>query len=297
MFKTMEAGMVNWWLRMQAGVVIVSNRLPLSVKKVDGKLEFHSSVGGLATGLSFYTKNKHNKWIGWPGISSDEVNEDEKLEIATELAKHNCYPVFLTKNQLDNYYSGYSNEILWPLFHNMPLANNWNEDYWKAYRAVNSAFAEAVLALSGGNDTIWVHDYQLLLLPDMLRTQRPSAQIGFFLHIPFPSVDAFADLPQAQSLLAGILGADLVGFHTSGYSDNFLDCCQQLKIGEVKSEQVQIGERQVGVHEFPMGIDYNKFADAAQKQSVQKHLRRFRRQTAGRKVILTVDRLDPTKGF
>lgn len=282
---------------MQAGVVIVSNRLPVSVKKTDGKLEYSSSVGGLATGLAFYTKNKNNKWIGWPGVASEEVSEDEKLAIASRLAEDNCYPVFLTKAQLENYYSGYSNSVLWPLFHNMPVDSEVDDTHWKAYRTVNQAFADAVVALSDASDTVWVHDYQLLMLPEILRAQRPEAQIGFFLHIPFPTVDAFAEVPQAQALLRGMLGADLVGFHTSGYTDNFLDCCEQLKIGSVTAEQVQLGERIVHVHEFPMGIDYDKFADAAQKQTVKKHMRDFKRQTGNRKVILTVDRIDPTKGF
>ncbi|MGH7195879.1 MAG: bifunctional alpha,alpha-trehalose-phosphate synthase (UDP-forming)/trehalose-phosphatase [Candidatus Saccharimonadales bacterium] len=297
MFKTIEAGMVNLWLRMQAGVVIVSNRLPLSVKKVGGKLEFSSSVGGLATGLNFYTKNKANKWIGWPGIASNEISEDEKVAIAQKLAEQNCYPVFLTQNQIENYYLGYSNSVLWPLFHGLPFDHEFDENYWKYYRDVNKLFSQAVLALGSKNDAIWVHDYQMLATAEMLRAERPDAQIGFFLHIPFPAVDAFAELPQAQSILKGMLGADLIGFHTSGYSDNFLDCCEQLNVGAVKLDKVTINGRTASVSEFPMGIDYDKFADAATKQIVQKHLRRFKRLAGSRKVILTVDRLDPTKGF
>jgi trehalose 6-phosphate synthase/phosphatase len=150
-----------------AQVIIVSNRLPVSVKRVKGKLEFYPSVGGLATGLSSYViGQRRNKWIGWPGIPKEDLSEQEQQTVTTELAKYNCYPVFLSKKQLQNFYNGYSNSILWPLFHNLPVKEGESDRYWKAYRSVNKLFAEATLSLTQSKTTIWVHDYQLLLVPE-----------------------------------------------------------------------------------------------------------------------------------
>lgn len=282
---------------MQPGVIIVSNRLPLSVKKVDGKLEFYPSVGGLATGLSSYVTNKRNKWIGWPGVASDDLTETEKQTITTELATRNCYPVFLTQKQLDGFYNGYSNSVLWPLFHDMPVKTKIGAQNWKTYRAVNKAFAEEVLALSEAGSTIWVHDYQLLILPAILRAERPKDNIGLFLHIPFPNPESFGELSESKALLSGMLGSDLVGFHTTGYANNFLECCQQLDAAIVEPRRVILGDRVVRVAELPMGIDYAKFSKAAKLQAVKKESRRLKRLYKNLKVILTVDRLEPSKGL
>jgi trehalose 6-phosphate synthase/phosphatase len=286
---------------MSPSLIIVSNRLPVSVKKTpEGELEFYPSIGGLATGLASYATNKHNKWIGWPGVASEEVNEKEKQEITDELAKHNCYPVFLTKKQLDDYYNGYSNSILWPLFHDVPIAAATMKNraqYWSAYRKVNAAFADTALALSTKGSRIWVHDYQLLLLPALLRKERPNDKIGFFLHIPFPPLDGFSKLDYADALLAGMLGADLLGFHTEGYVKNFLEGCQHYDMGLLGHKEVILPERVVRVTDFPMGIDYTKWTKAAKTKAVRTELAKFRVKYLGLKVILTVDRLDPTKGL
>jgi trehalose 6-phosphate synthase/phosphatase len=226
---------------MSPSLIIVSNRLPVSVKKTDGKLEFYPSIGGLATGLASYATNKRNKWIGWPGVSSEEVTESEKQEITAELRKHNCYPVFLSKKQLDEYYNGYSNSILWPLFHDVHVSATVlksQDTYWKAYRKVNAAFADATLALSSKGSRIWVHDYQLLLLPALLRKERPDDKIGFFLHIPFPKRETFTQLRDGEALLAGMLGADLLGFHTKNYVQDLLDSCGHYDDGVIGNKEV-----------------------------------------------------------
>ncbi|HET9173982.1 MAG TPA: bifunctional alpha,alpha-trehalose-phosphate synthase (UDP-forming)/trehalose-phosphatase [Candidatus Saccharimonadales bacterium] len=280
-----------------AQVIIVSNRLPVSVKKVGDELEFSASLGGLATGLSSYVQNRKNKWIGWPGIPSEELTERDKTTISYELAKSNCYPVFLSKKQIDAFYNGYSNRILWPLFHNLsPHLEDYDRE-WRAYRQVNHLFAEAVLSLIETTSTIWVHDYQLLLLPEMLRAERPNDHIGFFLHIPFPDVDTFASLKTGKKLLHGMLGADLVGFHTTSYADNFLETSQQLDHHVVLRDQVLLDRRVVRVTDFPMGIDYDKYAQAARTKEVKKAIHTYKRKYRGRKVIAAVDRLDPTKGL
>ncbi|HET7320429.1 MAG TPA: bifunctional alpha,alpha-trehalose-phosphate synthase (UDP-forming)/trehalose-phosphatase [Candidatus Saccharimonadales bacterium] len=277
-------------------VIIVSNRLPVSVKKVDGKLEFSQSIGGLATGLSSYVKNRKNIWIGWPGIASDGLTSDDKATILAELAKENCYPVFLTTKQLDEFYNGYSNSMLWPLFHNMPMSRNPRESWWRTYRNVNKLFAEAVLAHTRSKNTIWVHDYQLLLLPEMLHTERPKDNIGFFLHIPFPSPKTFQKLKENKKLLNGMLGAGLVGLHTASYTDNFLETCQQQGQVVVR-DQVILEDRVVRVTDFPMGIDTDKYSQAIKMREVKVAVSKFKKRYRGRKVIVAVDRLDPTKGL
>lgn len=282
---------------MAQPVVIVSNRLPISVKRVDGKLAYYPSVGGLATGLASYVNDRRNKWIGWPGIPSDDLTEAEQHEIAAELQKSNCYPVFLKQKQLDDYYNGYSNTILWPIFHELPARLEDHDKFWKSYRAVNAAFANTVIALSDQNSTIWVHDYQLLSLPALLRAARPRAKIGFFLHIPFPSPKFLNKVPSAKQLLSGMLGADLVGLHTKTYVRNFLDCCAQLTTEIVSEGEVIQGGHSARVTDFPMGIDYDRFTQARNLAGVKRELRKHRQKYHGLKVILTVDRLDPTKGL
>lgn len=284
---------------MQPGLIIVSNRLPISAKKVDGKLEFYPSIGGLATGLSSYTGNKRNKWIGWPGLPDEDLTEDDKQQIVSEFKCHNCYPVFLTKKQLDSYYNGYANSVLWPIFHELKPTREAleNESYWRAYSRVNQAFAEIVISLSKTGSTIWVHDYQLMLLPAMLRAQRPTDKIGFFLHIPFPAQKVFEQIPRSKQILGGLIGADLVGFHTTGYVQNFLDSCQSLDIGAVGHKELLLPDRLVRVTDFPMGIDYAKYVKATKQREIRRELAKLKRKYRGKRVILSVDRIDPTKGI
>ncbi len=282
---------------MQPGIIIVSNRLPISVKKVDGRLEYYPSVGGLATGLSSYATDKKNKWIGWPGIASDDLSEQDRIAISEELQTHNCYPVFLSQKQLDDYYNGFSNGVLWPAFHDLPMPESVAEKQWESYKRVNTLVAETVLAHSAQGSTIWVHDYQLLLVPSILRQRRRNDTVGFFLHIPFPKVETFMNIPYAQRLLTGLIGADLVGFHTTSYVENFLDCCRTAGIGIARPEKLILPDRVIRVTDFPMGIDYGKFSRATKQWAVRVELVKLRHKYRGKRVILTVDRLDPTKGL
>jgi trehalose 6-phosphate synthase/phosphatase len=277
-------------------LIIVSNRLPVSVRKTDQGVEVYPSSGGLATGMSGYTKRRGTKWIGWPGVTSDTLSVADREEIARKLKKYRCYPVFLTQKQVDGYYNGYSNSVLWPWFHDLPVRTE-NERSWQAYQAVNRYFAEAVLRLSKPRGTIWIHDYQLFLLPQMLRAERPRDHIGFFLHIPFPAPKVFTMNKHAASLLGGMLGADLVGFHTNFYSKNFLKSCQQLELGDVSGDHIVLPGRVVRAAEFPMSIDYYKFAHAARQHQVRVERSKLERQYRGKKLIVTVDRLEPAKGL
>jgi trehalose 6-phosphate synthase/phosphatase len=285
---------------MQPVLTLVSNRLPISVKKIDGLLEYSPSTGGLATGLASYTTNEHSKWIGWPGIPAEDLTSQEKREIRRELEKFHCYPVFLTKQQINGFYNGYSNSILWPLFHDGTISKDaraQEAELFEAYQSVNEQFAAEVLRLSEPGRLIWVHDYQLLLLPEFLKRERPEDKIGFFLHIPFPHNTKFAKLANADSLVYGMLGADLVGFHTKSYVNNFLETASMLNTGIVTHNEVIIGERAVRVADFPMGIDYARYSGAMKSLEVQRHLLKIRAKYRRRKVVLTVDRLDPAKGL
>ncbi len=280
-----------------SSVIIVSNRLPVAVKKTNGTLEFSQSVGGLSNALSTYAMESSNKWIGWPGLPSDDLTEADMKTISRKLRAYNCYPVFLTKKQIDLFYNGYSNSILWPLFHNQPTKFDHYDAYWKAYREINALYTDAILALSTRRNNVWVHDYQLLLVPALLRAERPHDNIGLFMHIPFPDAKSFGKIKHAKQLLVGMLGADVVGFHTSGYTTNFLDAVQDQDVGVITEKNVLIEDHVARIAEFPIGIDYAKSIELSGSVAVEREARAHRRKYGKMKVILTVDRLDPTKGF
>lgn len=281
-----------------ARVIIVSNRLPVSVKKESGKLVFNQSTGGVATGLASYANNPNNRWVGWPGIASDELTAADRKEITRELARHNCVPVYMSQKQIDDFYNGYSNSILWPLFHNLPITGKTQrEKWWRGYRIVNKLFSDAILANASATSRIWVHDYQLLLVPEMIHAARPKANIGFFLHIPFPKPKVFNKLPEAKKLVRGMLGAQLVGFHTKGYVNNFLDSSEELDIGTAGNGQVIVGGRTIRITDFPMGIDYEKYAQSGKSAAVRTAIRKYKLRYRGKKIIVAVDRLDPSKGL
>lgn len=278
-------------------MIIVSNRLPISVKKINGKLEFDRSIGGLATGLASYTKNPRNKWIGWPGITAEDLTAAEREKINAELAKHNCYAVFLSRKDVEEFYNGYSNEVLWPSFHNIAVPKDKRDRHWNAYLRVNQLFTDVALGLTQPQSTVWIHDYHLLLVPELIRKERPYDIIGFFLHTPFPEINRFKHLPHAKRLTLGLLGADLVGFHTQPYVKNFLDACEEFRLGDTSNEQVILKERIVRVSNFPLGIDYEKYSEAHRSQEVQRYIQRLKGKYGAYKIILAFDRLDPSKGF
>ena len=277
-------------------ILIVSNRLPVTVKKVAGKLTFETSMGGVATGLASYVANRKSKWIGWPGIASEDLTEADKKKIIKELAKRNCVPVFLGRKQLDNFYNGYSNSLLWPLFHNLPMAPA-KDIWWQAYKSANRAFHDVVLQTATTTNSVWVQDYQLLLLPEMLKLERPKLHVGFFLHIPFPEGRSLRKLPSSELLLKGMLGADLVGFHTEQYVANFVKAVQQFDLGLSVDDQLILPDRTVQVTDFPMGIDYEKFKIARKSPAVKAAVKELKRKHKGMRIIAGVDRLDITKGF
>ncbi len=281
---------------MAGRMIIVSNRLPVTVSKREGKLNFQPSAGGLATGLGSFYRETGGVWLGWPGISLESIRGREE-EVEEKLAELSCKPVFLSQRQIENFYYGFSNKTLWPLFHYFLQYAVFDQKLWEAYRRVNRLFCEAVLEVADPDSTIWVHDYQLLLLPHLLRERLPRASIGFFLHIPFPSFEIFRVIPWRKELLEGMLGADLVGFHTYDYVRHFISSVRRLLGYDHQLGLITTATRVIRVDAFPMGIDYEKFARSVEKKEVKQEIKRIRRRIGERKVILSVDRLDYTKGI
>jgi trehalose 6-phosphate synthase/phosphatase len=251
-------------------------------------------VGGLATGLASFYQERQGLWIGWPGVPKEVPG---KQEIQEKLAKALCHPVFLPQCDVKDYYHGFCNKTIWPLFHYFTQYPVYDQGLWEAYRRVNQAFCRVVIEAAEPGDTIWVHDYHLMLLPQLIREELPEATIGFFLHIPFPSSEVFRLLPWRKEIVAGILGADLVGFHTYDYVRHFLTSVRYLLGYESTLGHIATPNRVVKVDAFPMGIDYEKFAGSREDPKVQQEISEIRRQVGDRKMILSIDRLDYTKGI
>ena len=278
--------------------IIVSNRLPVSVSKVDGKLTFTPSSGGLATAMSSLDVDGGERiWVGWPGIPSEDLTAADKATITRKLREYGCAPVYLTREQVQDFYAGYSNATLWPMFHYFQSYALHESAHWHAYREVNQLFARVIKRYAADDATIWVHDYHFLLLPKLLRELLPQSAIGFFLHIPFPSFEIFRLLPNRRDLLEGLLGADLVGFHTYDYARHFMSSVLRTLGHEHKHDAVLLNDRAVRVDAFPIGIDYKKFASAPKQPAVRQELTLLNQHFAGQKVILSVDRLDYSKGI
>ncbi|MFC1694197.1 bifunctional alpha,alpha-trehalose-phosphate synthase (UDP-forming)/trehalose-phosphatase [Candidatus Latescibacterota bacterium] len=279
-------------------LIIVSNRLPVSTIKRGQTIRLQPSVGGLATGMSsLLNKSYEGMWIGWPGIPLEKVNTAEKRKIMEELKEYNCYPMFLSQSDIDSYYSGFCNKTVWPLFHYFTQHAVYSKSLWNAYVHVNELFCDTVMEVVKKGDIVWIHDYHLLLLPRMLRERIPDLDIGFFLHIPFPSFEVFRLLPWRREILEGLLGADLIGFHTFDYVHHFFSSVRNRLGYEHSLGKLTIGSRIIKVDTFPLGIDYNKFAGTVKDSRVKKEIEKIRRKVSKRKIILSVDRLDYTKGI
>ena len=275
--------------------IIVSNRLPVKISEEDGKYVYKPSEGGLATGLGSIYKDGDNIWVGWPGLA---VTKDSlKKDVTTNLAKESMLPVFLTAQDIEDYYEGFSNETLWPNFHYFNQYVVYSDETWKAYQKVNNKFAKVLETVVEPNDTLWIHDYQLLLLPQMIREKFPKLSIGFFLHIPFPSYESFRLLPWRRELLNGMLGSDFLGFHTYDDMRHFLSSVNRLAGLGNSNGQINLTDRKVLVDALPMGIDYDKYASTAASPETLAREVRYRTSVGDQKLILSIDRLDYSKGI
>ena len=277
-------------------LLIVSNRLPITVKSEQGKIRVSESIGGLATGLRGPHQSGESLWVGWPGEVSS--HEGQRSHLEKELADLRAVPVYLTRSEINRYYEAFSNGVLWPLFHyqtDLIQRDAWR--HWETYREVNRHFAEVVAREYRTGDLVWVHDYQLTLVPAMLRRLLPQARIGFFLHIPFPSSEVFRILPWRSQMLEGILGADLIGFHTFSYMRHFARAILLVLGVESQGETLTFEERKILMGVFPIGVDAAEFGRLADQESVLAKVEAVRQECGGRKLILGVDRLDYTKGL
>ncbi|CCC12901.1 hypothetical protein SMACR_06043 [Sordaria macrospora] len=280
-------------------LLLISNRLPITIKRSDdGQYTFSMSSGGLVTGLSGLAKTTKFQWYGWPGL---EVPESEAASMKQRLKEeHDAIPVFVDDELADRHYNGFANSILWPLFHYHPGEITFDESAWAAYREVNRLFAKEVVKDVQDGDMIWVHDYHLMLLPQMLREEigntKKNIKIGFFLHTPFPSSEIYRILPVREALLLGILDCDLIGFHTYDYARHFLSSCSRILQTPTTPNGVDFNGKFVTVGAFPIGIDPEKFVEGLKKPSVQQRIATLKRKFEGVKLIVGVDRLDYIKG-
>ncbi len=286
--------------------IIISNRLPVQLQIGNGDIHAVPSVGGLATGMKSVHKGGESLWIGWSGLTDEEIPGELAPKIDKALAEHGSSKVNLSQEEVDGFYFGFSNRTIWPLFHYFMEYSEFKLTSWNTYKAVNRKFADAILEQSGPDDIIWVHDYQLMLVPQMVKAERPDSSIGFFLHIPFPSYEIFRTLPWREEILKGLLGADLIGFHTYDYERHFLSSVRRLLRLEVSFNEIYFDDRVVKVDSFPMGIDYQKFSQAARdhakmskkdQSELQRRLNSHKESAPDARFFLSIDRLDYTKGI
>lgn len=281
--------------------VVVANRLPIDLEHLpDGTTRWKRSPGGLVTALEPLLRRQSGAWVGWAGVP--DSSEDAIVEDGLHL-----YPVRLSSDEVADYYEGFSNATLWPLYHDLIVKPIYHRQWWDSYVVVNQRFAEAAARVAAPGATVWVQDYQLQLVPRVLRELRPDVTIGFFLHIPFPPVELFMQMPWRTEIVDGLLGADLVGFHLPGGAQNFLILSRRLlsantsraSVG-VRSRygEVLLGTRTVKVGAFPISIDSAELDAKARNRGVRQRARQIRAELGNpRKILLGVDRLDYTKGI
>ena len=281
--------------------MIISNRLPVSVKKTGQRWSIQPSSGGLITALGPVLRNRGGLWLGWTGVS-ERVKTTALLNKETGTIGYTLVAVGLSEHEVANYYYGFSNEIIWPLFHNLQTLCNYNPEFWKSYLRVNQKYARKIAEVSRGEEFIWVHDYHLMQVGGMLRTLGLQLPTAFFLHIPFPPPDIFQKMPWRQQILEGLTQFDIIGFQTARHKRNFLQCVRAMLTGVTISGKgplhtLRVGAREVRVGNFPIGIDYHSFEENARSAEVGRMAGDIQTALRRRCFILGIDRLDYTKGL
>ena len=285
-------------------LIIISNRLPFSLDSSGGKTQIRQSSGGLVSALKGYFEQNNDSgikfeeklWVGSCDFSEKDWNENKEHITSTDFS---IEPIFIDKEIYSNYYNGFSNSTIWPLFHYFPSMTEYKKNQFDAYMEVNKLFAARITAIMQPGDVVWVHDYQLMLLPQMLRKAMPDATIGFFLHIPFPTYELFRLIPRAWKtiIMQGLLGADLVGFHTYDYAQYFISSAKMILSIDNHYNTLTYNNRLVRADLFPIGIDFKKFKTASEDEDVLRYKDELLQNFAGKKIIFSVDRLDYTKGL
>ncbi|TMW60904.1 hypothetical protein Poli38472_000946 [Pythium oligandrum] len=288
----------------QRRLIMVSNRLPISFQRNEttGEWSFKMSSGGLVTALNGIRDQVPFIWIGWLG---EEIAQEDQNKVREKLAKEfNCVPVFLSKEIASRYYNDFSNDILWPIFHYVPLPlfragdeKKFDFRLWDAYKLANKRFAQAVNQVYRDGDYVWIHDYHLMTLPSLLRKRHPKCKIGWFLHTPFPSAEMFRQLPVGKQILEGLLGADLLGFHTYDYARHFLSACSRIQGATTSPKGIEREDHFSSVGVFPIGIDPEHFENVMMKDETQTRIKDLIAKFEGYKIIIGVDRMDYIKGI
>jgi trehalose 6-phosphate synthase/phosphatase len=278
----------------KARIVVASARLPVTLVHRHERWEATSSAGGLVTALKSIAERRNFIWIGWPGTA---VPEDDRDDVREVLKGHGTVPVFLSKAEIDGFYLGFSNRVLWPLLHNLSERSYFDPAGYATYRKVNEIFADAVMAQARDGDVIWIHDYQLCLVPELLRRRGVRGPIGFFLHIPFPSAETYRMLAPREDILRGLLGADFIGFHTYEYVSHFSNACLRVLGLESNLESVRVPSRSVKLAALPIGIDPAEIRQLAASRDARQEYASLQGAYAGKRLIVGVDRLDYTKGI
>lgn len=282
-------------------LVAVSNRLPIAVQKKGNVWQVHPGSGGLVTAISPVLRNRRGLWIGWSG-TTQEIEWGDELNLASHESGYKLHPVTLTREEVDYFYFGFANQVIWPLFHDLLTRCNFNPDYWYYYLQVNDKYAEAIGSSTQPTDYIWVQDYHLIAVAQMLRKRGIMRRTGFFLHIPFPPPDIFMRLPWRAQVLQALLEYDLIGFQTIRDRRNFLHCLQFIApdmktVGRGAVVTIDVEGRPVRVGAFPISIDYDHFNGRSTTTSVESRLRWLKESMLGSQIVLGIDRLDYTKGL
>jgi trehalose 6-phosphate synthase/phosphatase len=277
-------------------LILASNRLPVAARVERGELVVSAAAGGLASGLLGLQQRSGGLWIGWPG-ETWRLTADQRSDLDTRLAGLGARAIDLSQSEVARYYGDFSNGVLWPLLHYEIERLPSDPHGWDVYERVNQRFADAIIEAYRPGDLIWIHDYQLMLVPGMVRRALPGAAIGFFLHVPFPSSEVFRILRWRRELLGGMLGSTLVGFHTAAYARHFRNAAATLLGCEIRAGRVMFDGRPVRVADFPMGIDAAAYEGLVDNRSVGAEIKRLRRAAGETQLIVAVDRLDYTKGI
>ncbi len=275
----------------KAQLVVVANRLPVHHLTSNGGDEWRPSPGGLVSALTAVLQNRNGLWIGWAGTTESE-------EVPPNYEGIRLKAVNITTDEYENFYLGFSNATLWPLYHDAIRAPTFHRHWWQAYVKVNQRFAQAVADNVAPNGTVWIHDYQLQLVPRMLRELRPDVRIGFFLHIPFPPIELFMQLPWRREILAGLLGADLIGFQVPQAASNFSRMARRQSSATGTDSLLEFEDRSIRVGAFPISVDSEQIIKLAHDPDIRARAKEIRKDLGEPEVVLLgVDRLDYTKGI
>ncbi len=284
-------------------IVVVSNRLPIVIESASGGTQIRRGSGGLLTAMGPVLRQRGGLWIGWPGgVAADEQALHDALASYGQEAGYELQPVPMSQEEIEGFYRGFCNEIIWPLFHDLQSECNFEPGYWTVYTGVKQKYAEVVQRHVNEQDFVWVHDYHLMGLGRQLVERGLRNRLGFFLHIPFPPPDIFSKLPWRSDVLESLLQYDLVGFQTPRDRENFLDCVRRL-VPEARFHrrrgtiECAFSDRETRIGVFPIGIDYNCFAQTAAGPAVTQRVEELRSRMPGQQIILGLDRLDYTKGI